>query len=1025
MKKICYILSVFLLLLFGIGIACYFALPKTISYFASKAINGSVNIEDIKIGYDRALIFNVKSIEFKGDINGFIKSVYISFSLKKKLFFDNIIISDFEIDIKPLKKQKPQFIKIPSEHINVKNGIVKYENYVFTINNVKLDYDKNKKSFIFSMDIENDKFFRSFKAEGTGIYSKRKLEIKGKTDILGINIGQISNDLKGKADLSGIFSYDKNGLKFEGPFNVADFYLKLNFFSIPLQLKNVGGRISLAYSKNLVDIKINGVKFKTTPIELNFKLDSEGLKTLVINSDYIDIMDVKKYISFSYISKDVDKYIDFIKNGKVKTDKFIYNNRDDLFLCDLSIKDMGLIYESFELTQVQGNILFDNNKAKINRLEGRYKNSEIKDISGEISYGKGYYARLKGRYFVDLTDIPSKFDLGSIRFKNGTSEGDVEFEYKGEDYRLSGKGILNNSEVSYNNISMIATGNYNFSKDEVEFNPLILSKHDTKLRLKGKWRKNFLNLKILGNLDVEIIKKFIKIPFHVEGTADIDADISKQENTLQLLCNVNLDQLSYMIEHCLKKEKGIKNSFMLNTLKRDEFIEIRDFNFKLEDLNLSLSGILSKKGARNVKLKLIVPELKNKDYLMFIKGSNEKGYVSVDLDVKEILFPLKNIPSIYGRLEIKNGYVKIPDISLHINNFDVMAYFNGDKLDLKINNIKSENSLIKSLEFNSRGIQKPEFKLSLNIENLDFKDFETKVEKKIKFYSIEPDSVLASAKGDITLKAKEIKTGNKVGNDIILRVNYDNRIFNMLELKGNALDGYIDACGYVDLSRVIPEISLIGKMNGISSGDFLRMLGAKTQIIESKEFIFFDINFKGNDIDGFKRTLSGKTTIYSENGVIKKMNLLSKILGLLNVYDLLRGKVDFMSTGFNYKKTGATFIIKNGVFTTDNYIIESPAMIITGQGNLNLIDETMEGIVTVFPFVTLDKIISKIPFLKNILKDKKKGVVTAVFNVKGPIEDPDVKLAYMQTFSSFIMNILRGVKEMPESIIKFPKELYK
>jgi len=1025
MKKICYILLIFFLFFFGIAIACYFTLPKTIGYFAGKAINGSITIEDIKIGYNRALIFDIKSIEFKGDVKGFIKSVYISFSLKRKLFFDNIIISDFEIDIKPTKKQKPQFIKIPSEHIVLKNGIVKYENYAFTIHNGKLDYNKNKRLFNFSVDIGNNTFFKSFKAEGTAVYSKRKFEIKGKTDIFGINVGQISNDLKGKADLSCNFFYDKKELKLEGPFNIADFYLKLNFFSMPIQLKNVGGKMSLAYSKNMVDIKINGIKFKTTLIEINLRLDSEGLKTLVINSDYIDIKDIKKYILFGYFSKDVGRYIGFIKDGKVKIKRLTYNNKNALFLCDLSIKDMGLVYEGFEFTQMQGNIVFDNNKAKINRFEGRYKNSAIKDISGEVSYKRGYYAKLKGSYFVDLIDLPSKFDLDGIRFKNGTSEGIVEFEYTGEDYSVSGKGILNNSEVLYKNISMIANGNYNFKKDEVEFDPLILSKHDTNLRFKGKWRKNFLDLKILGVLDVEIIKKFVKIPFHIEGMADIDADIIQSEDTLQLSCNVNLDELSYTIEHYLKKEKGIKNSFLLNALKKDEFIEIEDFNFELEDLNLILSGTLSKKGAKNVKLKLLVPELKNKDYITFLNGSKAEGYVFVNLNVKEILFPLKNIPSIYGRLEIKNGYVKVPDIPSPIKNLDVMAYFEGDRLDLKINNIKSENSLIKSMEFNSQGIEKPEFKLSLDIEKLDFKDFETKGEKKIKFYSLEPDSILAYAKGDITLKAKEIKAMNSVGNDIILRVTYDNRMFNILELKGNALDGFIDAYGYLDLSKTIPYISLTGRMNNISSGDFLRMLGATTQIIESKEFIFFDVNFHGNDIDGFKRTLSGKTTIYSEDGVIKRMNLLSKILGLLNVYDLLRGKVDLMSTGFNYKKNSATFIINNGVFTTDNYLLESPAMIITGQGSLNLIDETMEGVVTVFPFVTLDKIISNIPFLKNILKDKKKGVVTAVFNVKGPIEDPDVNLAYMQTFSSFLINILRGIKEMPESIIMFPKELSK
>jgi len=599
MKKIYLVLSILFLFFFIIGIACYFTLPKTVGYFAGKIINGTVNIEDIKISYNKAFIVHIKGIEARGDLKGFIRSVYISFTLKRKLFFDEITISDFDLDVKLAKQKRPQFIKIPSEHISLENGKVKYEGQTFRILKAKLDYVKSKKLFVFSLNIENDRFFKSIKTEGTGTYSKREFEIKGKADIAGINLGQISNDLKGTTQVSCNFFYNKNGLKLEGPFDIVDFYLKLNFFTKPLLLKNVSGKLSLAYSKDMAVVKIRDVNFKSTPFELSLKLDSKGLHTLTINSNYVDVEDVKEYISFNYFSKDVGKYVGFIKGGKVKTNRLEYISRNDRFACNLSIKDTSLTYDDFEFTQIKADIVFDNNKANIKNLEARYKNSVIKDFAGDINYKKGYYARIKGSYFINLTDIPAKFNLDNIRFKNGTSEGEIEFEYKGpKEYIISGRGVLNKSEVSYNNISMIAFGDYRFTNDEIEFDPIVLTKGNTDLRLKGRWRKNLLNIKISGMLDVNTVKQFVKIPFDIKGLMDIDVDVRQQENTLQLLCNANLDHLSYKIEGYLKKEKGIKNSFALQALKRDEFIEIRDFNFKLEDLNLIFSGILSKKGAK-------------------------------------------------------------------------------------------------------------------------------------------------------------------------------------------------------------------------------------------------------------------------------------------------------------------------------------------------------------------------------------------------------------------------------------------
>jgi len=76
----------------------------------------------------------------------------------------------------------------------------------------------------------------------------------------------------------------------------------------------------------------------------------------------------------------------------------------------------------------------------------------------------------------------------------------------------------------------------------------------------------------------------------------------------------------------------------------------------------------------------------------------------------------------------------------------------------------------------------------------------------------------------------------------------------------------------------------------------------------------------------------------------------------------------------------------------------------------------MDARITVSPLVTIDKIVSNIPVLKNILQDKKRGFIYAVYDVKGPIEDPEIKVSYIQTIGSLPLNILRGLIEFPMNL---------
>ena len=1016
MKRSLYILSAFVFFIFLIVLSARIMSPYAIKYILEQSINGKAEIEGIGIGFqDKALNIDIKGVNLKGDVEGSIETIHVSAGLKKGLYLNSLIISDFHISIKSKREGKTRFFTIPAELILIKNGVLGYESKRFIVNEIEIRNLIYRKPFTFRIDVENDYYFSSIKASGGGIYRRRGFELRGDADLLGLKGDIWSGYLKGDINARCRFAYEKGKLTVNGPVDAHNFSLKAGFLSKPLIMKNTRGNLSLNYYNNSADIKITGIRFKKTPFDMDMKLVDRELEGISLSSGIIDIGEIKDYLSFEYLSKEIRKVMGSIEKGNVRIKRLVYSKKSP-FLCDLDLKDVVVVYEDMGIEHVEGNLVIDETKAKFSDFQGIYKTSRFNNVFGELTFTGKRGLRLKGDFFINLLDIPSKLDLGNIKFKRGFSKGSFELEKQGYDreYRLSGKGTLVNCEVLYNNFPFNAKGLYRFGKDEIEFDPLEIQKHDTNIKLKGKWRKDFLGIRLLGKLNILHIKPFIKIPFDTKGTVDMDLEIKKKQEDIQISGFINMDDLYYKLENYIIKNKGIKNTISITASKENGDIEIDHLDYNLEGINLKLTGRLRKNIARDVRLILKVPEIDKTGHLFFFNEDAAKGTINMDITVKEVAFPAKKMPLIYGTLNIKNGYFKIPGVPSPLSEVGLESVFYGDRLYLKSNRIKCGKSLFNTIEIHSKGIDAPEFTLSADIENLDYSDFETPGE--IEIYPLRPDTVLARAYGDISIRAKKANIGNKMGNNVLFKAVYGDRKINVSEIRANALDGDMEGHGTLDLSGRVPRIDITGRMKGISSGEFLKMFGAKTHIIESKEYIFFDLNFNGNNMKDFAKTLSGRATIYSEDGVIKRMNLLSKIFGLLNVYELLRGRVDLMAEGFRYKKTGANFVIDNGVFRTDNYIIDSPAMVITGQGSLNLVDETMDARITVSPLVTIDKIVSNIPVLKNILQDKKRGFIYAVYDVKGPIEDPEIKVSYIQTIGSLPLNILRGLIEFPMNL---------
>jgi len=207
----------------------------------------------------------------------------------------------------------------------------------------------------------------------------------------------------------------------------------------------------------------------------------------------------------------------------------------------------------------------------------------------------------------------------------------------------------------------------------------------------------------------------------------------------------------------------------------------------------------------------------------------------------------------------------------------------------------------------------------------------------------------------------------------------------------------------------------------MTGGVFLKAMGAETSAINGEGAIVANLSAQGESSADLVSTLHGQLSVYTQNGVIRKWNLLSKLFGLLNFYDLFKGKVPLTESGLSYTKMGAMFQVADGVFTTNNFVLDSPSMLITGTGDINASGREIRGTVTVSPLVTIDRTIDKIPIIRNILKERGKGFLYGSYNVKGPIDDPDIALNFVNTIGGRTVDILRNILVLPVGIFEHRK----
>ena len=258
------------------------------------------------------------------------------------------------------------------------------------------------------------------------------------------------------------------------------------------------------------------------------------------------------------------------------------------------------------------------------------------------------------------------------------------------------------------------------------------------------------------------------------------------------------------------------------------------------------------------------------------------------------------------------------------------------------------------------------------------------------------------------------------------RLTIQDGVLDVDRLSGESSHGHVAGRLVVQLPPNAPaDLDLSFRATGVEFDDVLQLAKAQAHGVSGELRISGGIRGHGRNPHGIYPSLNGKVDVLLENGRILKTNerTVWKIISLLNLPAVLQGKVELEKEGLPYNRISSTIAIQNGLFQTENLIIDSPILKITAAGNYDLPTDQLDLAVAVSPFGSYSQFLKTIPLFGRIIAGDRKGLATAMFTVKGGLEDPEVTYLPVKSFASGLSGLAQLAVDVLTNTLTLPMDL--
>lgn len=201
-------------------------------------------------------------------------------------------------------------------------------------------------------------------------------------------------------------------------------------------------------------------------------------------------------------------------------------------------------------------------------------------------------------------------------------------------------------------------------------------------------------------------------------------------------------------------------------------------------------------------------------------------------------------------------------------------------------------------------------------------------------------------------------------------------------------------------------------------GETLRCLWRKEGMADGTFLLEAKLRAKGRR-DLLRESSTGSIYLFSAQGRIYRLRLLSRLFSVLNVMEMFKGRFpDFTGEGFPYDRLEITGHIKDGCLMIQEGVIEGPALKVFGEGTVDLPTGRLDLVVLIAPLRTVDTLLSRIPLVGHVITGKSRTFLSFPFKVEGTLHDPKVTPLPPTAIGKGLLGVMRRTLELPFKVIE-------
>jgi uncharacterized protein YhdP len=267
------------------------------------------------------------------------------------------------------------------------------------------------------------------------------------------------------------------------------------------------------------------------------------------------------------------------------------------------------------------------------------------------------------------------------------------------------------------------------------------------------------------------------------------------------------------------------------------------------------------------------------------------------------------------------------------------------------------------------------------------------------------------AEGKIALAKGQVK--NLEFSDFRSDVIIDHRIWRLSNATVQSAGGSIEGVATIADKPDSLAFNVMPKIQAVPVSTFLKWFDISNTDMTGRVNLTGNLESIGKDAAERKKNLNGSFSLIIEDGTIHRLRILVQLLNLLDLSRWFTLKLpDLTKQGIRFRKITGDFQVNDGVYSTENLVVDSDDLRMTGAGKIDVPKHEIDFIVAVRPFAGIDTAINYIPLIGRGIAAIKNSLLVASFNISGSIDNPTIVPAPLSTLSEWFLGVLGIPKNM-------------